>query len=260
MAYRFDKDLEFLGEMSSADLNDLVDILTKDDKGGSRWTGELTGSDAWKAYTPDHSRYWQLIAAELQCFGANTMVTFVRGGKGVLYREVLADVCEKSKVKDMDKTDNIMEVEDKLLNKLLADSLEKMSVSERAEFAKAIGATALRGAFTAEALAATAQLAFKAGGFKSFQLTLLVANATSKALLGRGLTLAGNAALMRTASVLTGPIGWAITGAWTVAVDVAGPAFRITLPAVAQVALLRKKYEAKRQNTLNDIERELNEI
>ena len=41
--------------------------------------------------------------------------------------------------------------------------------------------------------------------------------------------------------VTTGPIGWALTGAWT-AFDLAGPAKRVTVPAVIQIAVLRKKY------------------
>ena len=62
-----------------------------------------------------------------------------------------------------------------------------------------------------------------------------------KALIGRGLSFAGNALLTRTMSILAGPIGWAITGVWT-AVDIASPAYRVTVPAVIQVAFLRRKY------------------
>ena len=79
------------------------------------------------------------------------------------------------------------------------------------------------------------------GGFKSYQLTLIVVNAISRALIGRGLTFAGNAALTRTMAILTGPIGWVITGLWT-AIDVAGAAYRVTIPAVIQVAALRQKH------------------
>ncbi len=58
---------------------------------------------------------------------------------------------------------------------------------------------------------------------------MIIANAILKAILGRGLTIAGNAALTRTMAVLTGPIGWVITGLWT-AIDIAGPAYRVTIP------------------------------
>jgi len=62
-----------------------------------------------------------------------------------------------------------------------------------------------------------------------------------KAMIGRGLSFAGGAALTRSMAILTGPIGWAITGVWT-AVDIAGPAYRVTIPAVIQIAALRQKY------------------
>ena len=39
-------------------------------------------------------------------------------------------------------------------------------------------------------------------------------------------------------------IGWIITGIWT-AIDIAGPAYRITIPAVLQVAMLRKNQKMK---------------
>lgn len=178
-------------------------------------------------------------------------MTVFRGGKGVLYREILSDVASKAGVKGIERSDKALDIEDKILSKLLGDAIDKMTESERNEFAKLVGVTNLK-SFTPAALTGAAQVIFKSGGFKSFQLTLMVANAVSKALFGRGLALAGNAALMRTAAVLTGPIGWALTGAWT-AVDIAGPAFRVTLPAVIQVALLRKKHQAERDGLLEEI-------
>ncbi|CAJ7561793.1 ISBma1, transposase [Burkholderia pseudomallei] len=89
MGYRSDPDLEFLGEMKSSELDDLVHCLTRDTDGKLRRAEELTNSGPYKEYAPDHHRYWQLIAAELQRFGANTFTTFfVRWGEGILYREV----------------------------------------------------------------------------------------------------------------------------------------------------------------------------
>ncbi|MGS5869417.1 hypothetical protein AB2Q77_14120, partial [Escherichia coli] len=66
------------------------------------------------------------------------------------------------------------------------------------------------------------------------------ANLLLKILIGRGLTLAGNQILVKALSILTGPIGWTITAAWTI-VDVGGTAYRVTIPAVIQVAVLRAK-------------------
>jgi uncharacterized protein YaaW (UPF0174 family) len=257
MAYREDKDLEFLGQMSSTDLNDLVDCLIKDKDGDSRLTEELTTKESYKKHHPNHAKYWQDIAAEIQCFGANTLVTVLRKGKGVTYREVLSDVCDKAGVK-YNKNETISEIEDSLLIKLLGDSLEKMSEADRNEFVKIIGITNLK-AFTPTGLTAALQLAFKAGGFQSYQITLMIANAVSRALLGRGLALAANATLVRTASLLTGPVGWVLTGGWTIA-DMAGPAFRVTLPSVIQVAVLRRKYNVELEELKNKINKEMGRI
>lgn len=238
MAYRHDGDLEFLKRIASTDLNDLVYCLTHDKDGSARLTEELTASDLYKAHRPDHHCYWELIAAEIQCFGANSFATMFRGGKGVLYKEVLTDVCDKLKVnyKASAKTEAI---EQNLLMKILEDALQKMSPEELKALAQSIGFKDLSA--SRNVLVGAFQAIFHAGGFKSYQLTLIVVNAVLKALIGRGLSFGGNILLTRTMAVLAGPIGWIVTGLWT-AVDIAGPAYRVTIPAVIQVAALRQKH------------------
>ena len=254
MAYRKDQDLEFLGEMKSKDLHDLVESITKDKDGDIRLTEELTTQDIYKNNYPDHAKYWQLVATEIQCFGANSFATMLRGGEGVPYREVLEDVCNKFKV-NYNKSQPVGSIENQLLIKLLGDATEKMSEADRQEFAKLVGLNTAK-ALSPEGMVAAAQAAFLAGGFQSYRMALMVANGVSRALLGRGLTFAANATLTRSLSIISGPIGWAITGAWT-AIDLAGPAFRITLPAVIHVALLRKRHQAEVDGLMAEIEKEL---
>lgn len=244
MAYRYDSDLEFLGQMKSEELGDLVYCLTHDRDGSVRLTEELTMNELYKQHHPDHEKYWELIAAEIQCFGANTFATILRGGKGVKYKEVLMDVCDKMKV-NYNKDSSVEKIEGNLLMKILTDALEKMSPEELKELAEATGVKNTSG-ITGEIMVGVFQAVFRAGGFKSYQLTLIVVNAVLKALIGRGLSLAGNAALTRTMAILTGPIGWVITGLWT-AIDIAGPAYRVTIPAVIQVAALRQKHLYEKQ-------------
>ena len=86
MAYRYDTDLEFLSKCKSEDLNELVYCLTHDKDGDPRLTEELTTNALYKRHHPDHHQYWELIAAEVQCFGANSFATIFRGGKGVPYK------------------------------------------------------------------------------------------------------------------------------------------------------------------------------
>lgn len=238
MAYRYDSDLEFLGQCASKDLGDLVYCITHDKDGSARLTEELTATAVYKRHNPDHHQYWELIAAEIQCFGANSFATIFRGGKGVPYKEVLTDVCEKMKV-NFNKDSSVEVIEQNLLMKILKDSLEKMSTAEVRQLAESLGVKNFN-VVTAETLVGGFQTIFKMGGFKSYQLTVIIVNAVMKALIGRGLSFAATGTLMRAASVLTGPIGWAITGIWT-AVDLAGTAYRVTIPAVIQVAFLRQK-------------------
>ena len=238
MAYRYDSALEFLGQCTSKDLGDLVYCITHDKDGSARLTEELTATAVYKRHNPDHHQYWELIAAEIQCFGANSFATIFRGGKGVPYKEVLIDVCEKMKV-NFNKESSVEVIEQNLLMKILKDSLEKMSTAEVRQLAESLGVKNFN-VVTAETLVGGFQTIFKMGGFKSYQLTVIIVNAVMKALIGRGLSFAATGTLMRAASVLTGPIGWAITGIWT-AVDLAGTAYRVTIPAVIQVAFLRQK-------------------
>ena len=216
----------------------MVYCLTHDKDGDSRITEELTTLDAYKRHYPDHHQYWESIAAEIQCFGANSIATVFRGGEGVKYKEVLTDVCDKMKV-NYNKNSNVETIESNLLMKILTDAIEHMTPEELKELAEATGMKNISG-LTPQAVTGVFQAIFRAGGFKSYQLTVMIVNAILKALIGRGLTFAGNAMLTRTMAVLTGPIGWVITGLWT-AIDIAGPAYRVTIPAVIQVAALRQK-------------------
>ena len=254
MAYRKDQDLEFLGEMSSSDLHDLVETITKDRDGDTRITEELTVKEIYKKNYPNHTKYWKEVAAEIQCFGANSFVTMLRGGEGVLYKEILQDVCDKFKV-NYNKNQSIESIENQLLIKLMGDATEKMSETDRLEYSKLVGINAAKNLSTEGIMVAT-QAAIKAGGFQSYRIALIVANSVSRAILGRGLTFAANATLTRTIGIYAGPIGWAITGALT-ALDISGPAFRVTLPAVINIALIRKKYSAEKAGLWADIEKSM---
>ena len=110
---------------------------------------------------------------------------------------------------------------------------------------------------TKQAMVAAIQIAIRKGGFASYRIALIVANAIARALLGRGLSLAANAALVRWLSAFAGPIGWAFTIAWT-AVDIAGPAYRVTIPAVIQIAYMRTKAGVDMALLGEDSQKEIN--
>lgn len=236
MAYKFDEDLEFLRELKSSDLNELVDILKGKD-GDGRMTEELSAKDDFKKFYPDHQRYIELICEELQLFGGNTIANMFRG-HGLLYKETLCDVCDKLKV-NYNKSQNTQMIEQGLFMKILSDSLDKMSEEDLKNISSNLGLKTTK--FTSQAVMGALQIAIKQSGFVAYRIALIVANAIAKAVLGRGLSLAANAGIARTIGIFAGPIGWIITGLWTVA-DIAGPAYRVTISAVIQVAFLRQVY------------------
>lgn len=237
MAYRPDTDLEFLKNCSSEDLAILVDIITKDKDGNVRLTEELTLNERFKKHAPDHREYWDLIAAEIQCFGGNTLATMLRGGEGVLYKEVLTDACDKMKV-SYNSNSSIELIEMNLLMKILTDSLDKMTPEELREIVEDLKLNPTD--FSKQAIVLALQGLIRSSGIIVYQVALIVANAVAKAVVGRGLAFAANIGLSRAIGVFAGPIGWVLTGAWAL-MDVAGPAYRITMPCVVQIAFLRAK-------------------
>lgn len=237
MAHRSDKDLDFLKDCTSEDLGILVSILTTDTDGEKRYTEEITVDERFKLHNPDHHQYWDLIAAELQCFGGNSIATIFRGGKGILYKEVLTDACEKMKV-NYNADASVEVIEMNLLMKILTDSMENMTPEQLKEIVKDFELKTTD--FSKQAVIAALQAGVCFSGFVAYQVALIVANAVAKAVVGRGLSLAANASLTRLMGVVAGPIGWVLTALWTI-FDISGPAFRVTMPCVVQVAFLRIK-------------------
>ena len=236
MAYRYDEDLEFLRDAKSSDLNDLVDVLTKDKDGEKRITEHLTTNNLYQQYYPDHKKYVHIILDEIQTFGGNSFANAFRGG-GVMYREILCDVCDKMKV-NYNKKSSIEIIEENLLMSILTKAVEKMSEAEKKELAKELGLNTTN--FTKDGVVLALQTAMKMGKFKTYQIILVAVNAIWKFLFGKGLTIVVNSTISRVVGIFLGPIGWAITGVWT-AIDIAGPAYRVTVPVVLQVALLRQR-------------------
>lgn len=237
MGYKLDVDLEFLHDMKSKELNELVEVLIKDKDGELRFAEKITSNELYKIHSPNHSEYVDVILEEIQTFGGNSFANILRGG-GVQYKEILCDVCDKMKV-NYNKNSSTTRIEENLFMKILEDSIEKMSEKELKELLSTLNLKTTN--YTKNAVMVGLQTAIKQGGFKSYKIAVIVANAVWKAIFGKGLTLVANKTITKYMSILAGPIGWAISGVWT-AVDIAGPAYRVTIPTVIQIAFLRQLY------------------
>jgi len=235
LVYKEDKYLNFLKDVDNDSLEVLVNIITKDKDGNLRDSEDLTLQDEYKNYYPEHKKYWDLIAADYQYFGGNTLLSAIRG-HGVCYEEILKDVCKEVKV-NLPKNTTVEIMEINLLLKTMEEALDGMNYEEREKLIKDLDLKTTD--FSKQSVLIALQLATKTGGFFVYKLALIVVNSISKAIIGRGLSLAANAGLMRGLAVISGPVGWAVTGAWT-AVSVAGPALRVTIPSTIYIAALRQ--------------------
>ena len=260
LCYRPDKDLCFLQFCPHEDLQQLTKVLTSSN--GTRRISELLTKDRRYADNRDDlTKIWELVAAELQRFGADTVASLVRGGKGVCYAEILKEVAKRCSVKPI-KSETTADLEVRVVVSLLEKALEKMSKKDAEEFFREIqkdlppeeaakfAEHARKGLdpkrWAAGSVGAVLQIAISQGGFLSYKLTVVAANAVAKALVGRGLNMAANQALVRYVAMFAGPIGLAVNTLLAVPV-VTGPAFRVTLPAVLVVAALRKKHSNRDQ-------------
>jgi len=179
------------------------------------------------------------IAHYLRKMGSNDIATLFRGGEGVPYSEVVYDVASKLSAPGVDKTNTVEENEACIIKKLFADALDKMSEDEKRQLFSSLGVTGKDIPYASAGVVLTQVLLKEFGGFAIYKGSLVLANMISRALLGSGLRFATNAAITRTIGMALGPIGWVASGAW-LAVEIAGPAFRKTVPAVVHVAMLRQ--------------------
>lgn len=189
--------------------------------------------------------------------GLNSFASALRG-TGVLYREILCEVCNKLKVNYNKKSDTTL-IEENMLSKLLKDSLEQISKKDLEELGHELGMTNIDKMISEnkQILIASVLTLFKAGDSHSYALAISVADAMVRQTLGHGLSsVVGKVALKKTLGILAGPIGWVITGA-LVSINLAGPAYRVTVPACVLVATLRKKLKAEQEARLK-AEREAN--
>lgn len=231
-AETYDEDLNLvLIQASDDELDPLVEYIKK------KTSQMLTVKEHYEAYYPRHSMYNDWIAKELRDMGGNSFANLFRGLKGPPYYEVVCDVAKKIKAPYQNGS-NIEDIEGAILETILKKALDEMNEDQKRDLLREMGGKA---DIEITSLATTSFIAlFRAGGFYSYQLTVIIANQLARVILGRGLMFATNAMLTKTASLIFGPFSLAVSGVWT-AYDIAGPAYSVTIPCVVHVAMLRRK-------------------
>ena len=229
LEFSHDLDLMFLSDLTDEQLEPLVRILTRGKDGTLRLTEQLTSEVRYIRSEPAHSKYWDLIAAEFEDFGSHTFL------KKRSYRDILCGVCGKQKV-NYNRNSEIEVIERGLLQKLLFDSLERLSAEELKEVVKELDLETTN--FTAQGVAAAMQVAIRTGGFAIYKVAVILLHSIASAV-GLVLPFVAYTTLTRTLAIFAGPIGWAITALWTAA-TLGGPAYRVIVPATVLIACLRQ--------------------
>ena len=222
--------LEILDEMTNEELEVLVRLII--DEGGI--TESLTDYSDYINYSPNHRKYTYAIKNEIIEYGSNTF------WDNQSYKEIVCDVCDKLDV-NYNSGRTLEHIEHNLLEVVLEKTWEEMSESQRQEVLESVSKG---NKMLPQATAAALIGIFRANGFGAYQLAVVLANSIAKFAVGRGLSLAANAAFTRALSIFTGPVGMALTALWTV-FSISGPAYRVTIPVTVYIASIREIYSKK---------------
>lgn len=201
----------------------------------------LTITGAYRCHYPDHAQYADEIASEIRCFGGNTFANLARGGHGPSYREVVRDVAAALNVR-CHKARPVKDMEEAILIAVCERAFESMTPEERIALLSEFGRPNLSALKGGSVMALQAIL--RAGGFASYQLMLIVANALVKAAIGRGLPVVVNWLAAKGLSIAIGPIGWAASVLATLN-QLAGPSHKVIIPSVIHIAGLRLQQELR---------------
>ncbi|ELR3128089.1 acidic protein MsyB [Escherichia coli] len=230
--YLNDSDLDFLQHCSEEQLANFARLLTHNEKGKTRLSSVLMRNELFKSmegHPEQHRRNWQLIAGELQHFVGDSIANKMRG-HGKLYRAILLDVSKRLKLK-ADKEMSTFEIEQQLLEQFLRNTWKNMDEEHKQEFLHAIDARVNELEELLPLLMKDKLLAKGVSHLLSSQLTRILRTHAAMSVLGHG--------LLRGAG-LGGPVGAALNGVKAVS----GSAYRVTIPAVLQIACLRRMVSA----------------
>lgn len=230
--YLNDSDLDFLQHCSEEQLANFARLLTHNEKGKTRLSSVLMRNELFKSmegHPEQHRRNWQLIAGELQHFGGDSIANKLRGHVK-LYRAILLDVSKRLKLK-ADKEMSTFEIEQQLLEQFLRNTWKKMDEEHKQEFLHAVDARVNELEELLPLLMKDKLLAKGVSHLLSSQLTRILRAHAAMSVLGHG--------LLRGAG-LGGPVGAALNGVKAVS----GSAYRVTIPAVLQIACLRRMVSA----------------
>lgn len=228
VTYLEDSDLHFLQHCSEDQLANFARLLTHNSKEKPRLSSVLLRNELYQSmegHPERHRRSWQLIAGELQHFGGDSIANTLRG-HGKLYRAILLDVCHRLKLK-AEKTQSTFDIEQCLLEHFLRNTWKKMNEEQKAQFFAAVEVEVSELEEILPLLLKDKKLIGGVSLLLSGQLNRILRTHAAISVIGHG--------LLRGAG-LGGPVGAALNSVKAVS----GTAYRVTIPAVLQIACLRR--------------------
>jgi uncharacterized protein YaaW (UPF0174 family) len=240
LKYKPDPGLEFLQLCSHEEIKSLADILIS--TGGS--SEEISSNDEFIKNKDDLKKSWQIIAAELQKFGGNTILNATRIGRGIYYEEIVDDACKSlgiipEKMSTIEKEENILSVSLRRsftvadISKLLQEKLYQpdSSIGDISEFYEFIKKDTL--------------IAYELSISSIESIMKFAETHESRKRSYKPPKHKGSGDVLR---YITRAITDLAITAVVVGVNQADPAFRVTIPAIIQIGYLRRV--ALNKNTL----------
>lgn len=230
--------LDVLKSCRNEDLQPLVDRIEDTS------TNNLSAYDSYRSNKKNPKFFVGAIYNEIREFGGNTFANLFRG-EGVSYKEVVQDVAKNLKVENI--SSDLIVLERQVLAKVLESAFENLSKREREELFSELGQKDIDPSIfsnlsSLKGPAITAILT--KSPFLMEQIIKILIRFGAKTAAKNAGRFAGSRAL----SILAGPVGWVVGGAWT-AFDIAAPATRVTLPCVVHIAAIRLSMMNDENNT-----------
>ena len=179
------------------------------------------------------------LADQIRRDGSNSFATLFRVGEGVEYDQVLRNVANQIGV-TVNESANEATIEREILIKVLDDYMKNASPEEREEIRRLLGEAQENAEFESLARITTK-------GVFAALLRQLSAKVLAKLFEKLVLRIASRQAAKQAGKIAARSLGYAIPLlnaamiGWTV-IDLAGPAYRKTVPTVIEIALLRLEF------------------
>ncbi len=226
--YRYDTGLEFLQYCSNNELSFFVELYKKE----AKLMEDLTSQKEYENNYPNHSKYWKLIAAELQYFGGNTFSNLGRK-KGVLYKDIISDICSKELI-SFDNNADVAQIEKVFIFEYLKKSIDTLNEKELLNFKSSLKITDCD---EIKLINHIRERIFTNKEFFENSIKILLnsfGKSFGKLFLKNPIPFIGQQVIGK---IVAMPISMAIN-----IKDISDPATRITLPCVLYISYLRNKY------------------